>query len=187
MKTSQLLFKKQNNFTYFFYFFWHNRCVKYIKLKPLIKIGILPFLLCKSADIETNSFAWSKLHSPKSNPKLKYITSYLTASLLCEEFARGVHSQCCYTLLPISMIKIKEVQIGDHEIKMLHFSDESTIFLRDITCLKAIQVILKLYKDASSLKINFWKVKRYGLEHIKIELTRKMVKMFYWNTWSQFW
>ena len=42
--------------------------------------------------------------------------------------------------------RIKGIQIGDHEIKIVNFADNTTIFLRrDITCLKRIQVILKLY------------------------------------------
>ena len=52
---------------------------------------------------------------------------------------------------------IKGIQIGDHEIEIVNFADDTTIFLRDITCLDRIQVILKLYEDASSSKINFSK------------------------------
>ena len=33
--------------------------------------------------------------------------------------------------------KIKRMQIGDHEIKIANFADNTTIFLRDITCLKS--------------------------------------------------
>ena len=46
---------------------------------------------------------------------------------------------------------IKGIQIGDHEIKIVNFADDTTIFLWDITCLNMIQVILKLYENA---KIN---------------------------------
>ena len=51
---------------------------------------------------------------------------------------RGVHSHCCYTLLqlrylPISLRKIKGIQVGDHEIKVANFADNTTIFLKDIT------------------------------------------------------
>ena len=42
-----------------------------------------------------------------------------------------------------------------HEIKIVNFVDYITIFLRDIACLNRIQVILKLYEDTSSSKINF--------------------------------
>ena len=87
----------------------------------------------------------------------------------------GVHIQCCYTLLqvkylPISLTRIKGIQIRDHEIKIVNFNVNITIFLTDITYLKRIQVILKLYEDASSLKINFSKAGPYWLEHIRIEL-----------------
>ena len=66
--------------------------------------------------------------------------------------------------------RIKGVQIGNHEIKLVNFADDSTIFIEDITCLNRIQVILKLYEEASSSNINFQKFKSYRLEHIKIEL-----------------
>ena len=72
--------------------------------------------------------------------------------------------------LPISLIRVKGIQIGEHEIKIVNFLDNSTIFVRDITCLNRIQMILKLYENASTLKINFSKAKPHGLEHIKIEL-----------------
>ena len=42
--------------------------------------------------------------------------------------------------------RVKGIQIGDHKTKMVNFADNTTIFLRDITCLNRIQVILKLYK-----------------------------------------
>ena len=46
--------------------------------------------------------------------------------------------------------RIKGIQIGDHEIKMVNFADDTTIYLRNITCLNRIQVILKLYEDVST-------------------------------------
>ena len=46
---------------------------------------------------------------------------------------------------------IKGIQIGDHEIKIVNFADDTTIFLRDITCLNIMQLILKLYEN---VKIN---------------------------------
>ena len=42
--------------------------------------------------------------------------------------------------------RIKGIQIGGHEIKKVNFTDNTTIFLRDITCLSRIQVILGLYE-----------------------------------------
>ena len=82
---------------------------------------------------------------------------------------RGVH-QGCPLSMPISLIRIKGIRIGDHEIKIVNFADDTTIFLTDITYINRTQVTLKLYEDASSSEINFSKAKPYGLEHIKIEL-----------------
>ena len=47
--------------------------------------------------------------------------------------------------------RIKGTQIGDHEIKTVNFADNITIFLRDISCLNSVQVILKPCENA---KIN---------------------------------
>ena len=62
------------------------------------------------------------------------MASYLTHLPLCEEFVNGVHFKCCYTLLqlrclPISLIRIKGIQIENHEIKIVNFADDTTIFL----------------------------------------------------------
>ena len=44
------------------------------------------------------------------------------------------------------MIKrIKGIQIGDHEIKIVNFAGNTTIYLRYIACLNRIQVALRLY------------------------------------------
>ena len=34
--------------------------------------------------------------------------------------------------------RIKGIQIGDHEVKIVNFTDNTIIFLRDITCLNRI-------------------------------------------------
>ena len=47
--------------------------------------------------------------------------------------------------------RVKGIQIGDHDIKTVNVADNNTTFLRDITCLNRIQVILKPYENA---KIN---------------------------------
>ena len=48
--------------------------------------------------------------------------------------------------------RIKGIQIGDHDIKIVNFAGNTTIFLRGITCLlNRVQVILKPYENA---KIN---------------------------------
>ena len=51
--------------------------------------------------------------------------------------------------------RIKETQIWNDEIEIVTFTDDTTMFLRDIPCLDRIQGILRLYEDASSSKINF--------------------------------
>ena len=68
---------------------------------------------------------------------------------------------------------IKGIQIGDHKIKIVNFADDTTILLRDITCLDRIQVILKLCEDASSSKINFSKSQasaEFPLKYLKLTL-----------------
>ena len=44
--------------------------------------------------------------------------------------------------------RIKGIQIGDHEIKIVNFADDTVIFLIDISCLNRMQMILKLYEEA---------------------------------------
>ena len=46
--------------------------------------------------------------------------------------------------------RVKGLQIGDQEIKLVNFADDTTIFLSDIDSLIRLQTILKLYEDASS-------------------------------------
>ena len=46
--------------------------------------------------------------------------------------------------------RIKKIKIGDHEIKTVNFADNTTIFLKDITCFNRIQVILKLCENAKT-------------------------------------
>ena len=50
--------------------------------------------------------------------------------------------------------RIPGVQIGDQEVKLVNFADDTTIFLSDISSLNRLQTILKIYEDASSSKIN---------------------------------
>ena len=42
--------------------------------------------------------------------------------------------------------RIQGIQIGDQEIIIVNFTDNTTISLIDITCLNRIQVILRLYE-----------------------------------------
>ena len=82
---------------------------------------------------------------------------------------QGVHQESPFSIL-LSIIvadilanlidadkKINEIQIGDHEIKILDFVDNNSIFSRDITRLNRIKVILKLHEDVYSSKENFLK------------------------------
>ena len=54
---------------------WHTLstvCDNIDASKPVVELaGFLSFLLCKSSNMETNSFIWLKLRSPTSNLKLK--------------------------------------------------------------------------------------------------------------------
>ena len=52
--------------------------------------------------------------------------------------------------------RIKGIQIADHEIKIVNFTDNTTIFLRDITCLNRIQVILRLYEKDKLVQREFF-------------------------------
>ena len=63
-----------------------------------------------------------------------------------------VHSQCFYALLRLRYLqfffidantKIKVMQIGDHEIKIVNFADDTTIFSRGFSCLTKTELILE--------------------------------------------
>ena len=53
--------------------------------------------------------------------------------------------------------RMRGVQIGNHEIKLVNFADDITIFIGDTTCLNRIQVILILYEEDPRSKINLSK------------------------------
>ena len=48
--------------------------------------------------------------------------------------------------------RVKGVQIGTQEIKIVNFADDRTIFLREIDFLNRFQTTLDLYEKASKLK-----------------------------------
>ena len=55
----------------------------------------------------------------------------------------------------------------------MDFTDNTTIFLGGITCLDRIEMILKLFQDASSSKINFSKSQasaKFPLKYLKLTL-----------------
>ena len=118
------------------------------------------------------------------------MVSYLTLSLLSKEFVRVVNSHCCYTLLWLNTcdfidvdIRIKGIQIGNHEIQIVNFADDTTIFLRDFRWLTDIKSILKLCKKASSSKINFSKNQTLWTWAYK----NALVTILHQNSWSVFW
>ena len=72
-------------------------------------------------------------------------------------FASGV--KCQYNIAAEVLVnlinadkRIKGIQIGDHEIKIVN----TTIFSRDITCLNRIQVILRLYEKDKLVQREFF-------------------------------
>ena len=73
-------------------------------------------------------------------------------------------------------MRIKGIQIGDHKIKIVNFAYDTTIFSRDFSYLTKIELILQLSQKPSSSKINFQKVRPYGVWRIKLEL-------IYQNKW----
>ena len=125
--------------------------------------------------MDTNSFTWLKMYTPISNLKLKQMDSYLILSPLRKKFPRGLHIIVAEVLASFinANKRITGIQIGDHGFKIVNFADDITIFLTDITCLKWIQLILKLYEDASSSKINFSKNQasaQFPLKYLELTL-----------------
>ena len=122
-----------------------NKSLSAISSKSFVEwIGILSLLICKSLDMELNSFAYT---DNQSEIKIN--------DLLSDPFTltQGVRQGC-----PLSMVlyitvayvfanfinadkRIEGIQIGDHEIKLVNFADEITFFLADITCLNRIHMI----------------------------------------------
>ena len=82
-----------------------------------------------------------------------------------------------YGLLSDSFTMIK----GDHEIEIVNFADDTTIFLRDFSCLNQKELILKLCEKASSSKIIFSKRQTLlaGTYKYRIHKPRQL-------TWLQF-
>ena len=48
--------------------------------------------------------------------------------------------------------RIKGIQIGDHKIKIVNFAYDTTIFLRDFSCLTKIELILELSQNLLAQK-----------------------------------
>ena len=106
--------------------------------------------------MERNSFMWLKLYTPILNLKVT-INGLLSDPLtLILVFQGCLRSMLLYNIVPEVLANFinddetnKGIQIGDHEIKIVSFGDNTTFFLRrDIACLNRTQVILKLYENA---------------------------------------
>ena len=81
---------------------------------------------------------------------------------------------------------IKGIQIRDHEIKIANFADDTTIFLRHITYLIRIQLVSKLYENASSSKINFSKSQASAQFPLKyLELSFITLVVYYPEIWCR--
>ena len=77
---------------------------------------------------------------------------------------RGVHQGCPLSMLLYIIVaevlanfiiankRVKGVQIGTQEIKIVNFADDRTIFLREIDFFNRFQTTLDLYEKASKLK-----------------------------------
>ena len=48
--------------------------------------------------------------------------------------------------------RIKGIQIGDQEIEIIDFTDDTTIFLRDFNCLTKIELISNYFKKLLAQK-----------------------------------
>ena len=83
-----------------------------------------------------------KISGPLSDPLTPMCVSQgCLLSMLLYNIAAEVHAN-----LINADKRIKGIQIGDHETKVVNFTDNTTIFLRDIACLDRIQAILRLYE-----------------------------------------
>ena len=121
-------------------------------------------------DVYTNIKSKIKINDTLSNP-----------STFTQKFCLG----CLFTMLLYFIAaeilasfinankKIKGIQKGNHEIKIPNFADDTNIFLRGVTCLDRIQVVLKLYEDTFSSKINFSNSQasaKFPLKYLKLAL-----------------
>ena len=91
--------------------------------------------------------------------QVAYVNIQSKISLLSESFSlmQRVYQGCSLSILLYILStevlaifidvnkRIKGVEIGGHENKILNFADDTAIFLRDINYLTLIQSILKLY------------------------------------------
>ena len=107
---------------------------------------ILSFLFYRSSDMETNSFTFKVVYT-NINSKIK-IHGLLSDPLTPMRVRQWCQlSKLLYNIVTEVLVnlintdkRIKGIQIGDHETKIVNFTDNTIIFLRDITYLNRIQV-----------------------------------------------
>ena len=119
----------------------------------------------------------------------------MASYLIFSPFTREVFQGCLFSMLLYIIAaevlasfinankRIKGIQIGDHEIKMVNFADDTTIYLINITCLNRIQMILKLYEDASTTTfIKIWDLlmfNKFSFHHKWNEVQLLLINMVY--------
>ena len=64
-------------------------------------------------------------------------------------------------------------ETGDHQIKIVKFNDNTISFLRDITCLTRIEVMLRLYEKDKLAQRFFKKPNFYRVVHIETEFVNQ--------------
>ena len=136
----------------------------------LHKFGYGDKLIHMVKDVYTNIQSKIKINGLLSDPFT--LTREVSQGCLFSMLLKIIATEVLASFFNVNK-KIKGIQIGDEEIKIVNFADDTTIFLRDITWLNSKQMILKLYEDASSSKINFSKSQasaKFSLKYLKLAL-----------------
>ena len=101
--------------------------------------------------METNSFTFEVVYTNiKSKIKIKgLLFDSLTPVCVRQwcQLCKLLYNTAAEVLAHLINVdkRIKQIQIGDHEIKIVNFTDNTKVFLRDITCLNRMQVIFINY------------------------------------------
>ena len=77
---------------------------------------------------------------------------------LIQELDQGCPLSILFSIIAVAVLaifidahaRIKDMQIGDHEIKPVNFGDDTTILLRGFSCLNKIELISELSQKAST-------------------------------------
>ena len=113
--------------------------------------------------IHTNIYHLQCLHTENLASVLVFIVyhsyhSFLVLSLHFQPYAERLQDvSFLYAVIHYCDWGICQIQIGHHDTKNANFPDDTTIFLKDITCFTRMQVVLNLCIDGSSSKINLSK------------------------------